>query len=120
MTAEELQELDDELNSMILSGQAMDAFEKFYAEDISMQENSDEPFVGKDLNRKREQEFFASVEEFHGTGISGAGVGDDKTFCEIWMDVTFKGGQRMKLQQVAVRTWKDGLVSQERFYYNKG
>jgi hypothetical protein len=34
--------------------------------------------------------------------------------------VTFKGGQRMKLEQVAVRRWKDGKIVKERFYYNKG
>ena len=36
------------------------------------------------------------------------------------MDVTFKGGARNKLAQIAVRTWNDGQVVRERFYYNKG
>jgi hypothetical protein len=36
------------------------------------------------------------------------------------MDVTFQGGFRVKLAQVAVRTWKDGQIVRERFYYNKG
>jgi hypothetical protein len=33
------------------------------------------------------------------------------------MDVSFKGGNRVQMRQVAVRTWKDGKVVHERFYY---
>ena len=55
--------LDQELNQMVLNGKAMEAFEKFYADDVVMQENSNEPCVGKDANRTREEEFFASLEE---------------------------------------------------------
>jgi len=41
-----------EMNDMILAGQIMEAFEKFYADDVVMQENSDEPRVGKEVNRE--------------------------------------------------------------------
>ena len=112
--------LDQELETMILNGQAMEAFEKFYSEDVVMQENSNEPVVGKDANRKREKEFFASMEEFHGAGVVGRAATGDRTYSEWWMDVTFKGAARAKTEQVAVRVWKDGLVVSERFYYNAG
>jgi hypothetical protein len=36
------------------------------------------------------------------------------------MDITFKNGFHMKATQIAVRTWKDGKVVHERFFYNKG
>lgn len=112
--------LDRELNEMVLGGQAMEAFEKFYADDVVMQENSNEPVVGKDANRKREEEFFGSLEEFHGAGVVGSAASGDRSYSEWWMDVTFKGGQRVKMEQVAVRVWKDGQVVSERFYYNAG
>ena len=57
--------LDRELNEMILAGKAMEAFERFYAENVVMSDNDDEPWTGKDFNRKREEEFFASVAEVH-------------------------------------------------------
>ncbi len=57
-------ELDKELNDMILQGKAMDAFEKFYADDCVMQEANGDKCHGKDANRKREQEFFGNVEQF--------------------------------------------------------
>ena len=109
---------DQELNQMVLDGQAMEAFEKFYSEDVVMQENSNEPVVGKDANRKREEEFFASVEEFHGAGVLGRATTGDRSFSEWWMDVTLRGAGRVRMEQVAVRVWKDGLVVSERFYYD--
>ena len=112
--------LDQELNQMVLDGQAMEAFEKFYSEDVIMQENSNAPVVGKDANRQREIEFFASIEDFHGAGVIGAGTSGDRAYSEWWMDVTFKGAGRVKMEQVAARVWKDGLVTSERFYYNAG
>ena len=43
-----------DLNQMILEGKMMDAFEKYYADDVVMQEINMEPVVGKDANRERE------------------------------------------------------------------
>ncbi len=109
--------LEQELNGMILSGKALDAFEKFYSEDIAMQENDDDPFVGKDLNRKREKDFFASIEEVHQFNLDSWAAGDDVSFSEWTYDITFKGGSRAKWGQTAVRRWKDGKVIHERFYH---
>lgn len=112
--------LDHELNQMVLNGQAMEAFEKFYADDVVMQENSNDPVRGKDANRQRELDFFASLEDFHGAGVLGSAVNGDRSYSEWWMDVTFKGAGRTKMEQVTGRIWKDGLVVSERFYYNAG
>lgn len=114
------QELDQALNQQVLAGDIMGAFDKYYADDVVMQENSDEPFVGKEVNREREQKFVSSIAEFHGASVVSSAVNGDTSFSEWAMDVTFQGGTRYKLAQVAVRTWKDGQVVRERFYYNKG
>lgn len=37
---------------------------------------------------------------------------------ESWFDVTFKGGQRMKMEEVGIQEWKDDQIVNERFYYN--
>ena len=39
----------DQLNQMILEGKTLDAFEKFYAEDVVMQDNDYPARVGKDV-----------------------------------------------------------------------
>jgi ketosteroid isomerase-like protein len=112
--------LDNELNEKILTGKAMEAFEALYAEDVVMQENSEEPRVGKAANRKLEEEFFASVAEWHDGKILASAVNGDVSFSEWFMDITLKNGYRAKLAQVAVRKWKDGKIVHERFFYNKG
>lgn len=119
-TTKNLKALNEELDQMILSGKALEAFEKFYADDVEMRENSDPPTKGKDANRKRELEFFDSVERFNGAEVRSSSAGDDVSFSEWMMDVTLKGNQRRKLEQITVRRWKNGKIVSERFYYNKG
>jgi len=113
--------LDHELNQAILSGDILNAFEKYYANDVVMQENDAEPFKGKEVNRKREQEFVNSVEKFHGAKLLAEAVNGDASFSEWEYDVTFKGGGgQVKMQQIASRRWKNGQVAHERFYYKGG
>jgi ketosteroid isomerase-like protein len=115
-----VQELDKQLNDDVLSGKIMEAFEKYYADDVVMQENSEEPRKGKAENRKAEEQFMASVEAFHGASVKASAVNGDVTFSEWEMDITFKGGSRVTMSQVAVRKWKNGKIVHERFFYNKG
>jgi ketosteroid isomerase-like protein len=113
----DIAKLDQQLNHMILTGQALDAFEQFYADDVVMQEPN-AVREGKEENRQYEQQFFSSIEEFHRGELLSAAVGDDTSFSEWVMEVTFKGGNRVRMEQAARRTWKDGKVVHERFYYN--
>ena len=110
--------LEAELNQMILGGQVMDAFEKFYADDVVMQENLNPEMKGKEACRAHEIEFFSKVEAFHGASLVGAAAKNDNGYSEWVYDITFKGAPRTKMTQVAARKWKDGKVAHERFYYD--
>jgi ketosteroid isomerase-like protein len=110
-------ELDNELNQMILTGRALEAFDLLYADDVVMQENNDEPRVGKAVNRKFEEEFFASVESWNDARLEGSAVNGDLTFSQWFIDITLKGGHRHSMTQVAVRQWKNGKIAHERFFY---
>jgi ketosteroid isomerase-like protein len=119
MSTQNVAALDQALNEAILSGKAMEAFEKYYADDVVMQENSDEPRIGKDVNRKAEEAFFSSLEAWNDGKLVSSAVNGDVTFSEWYMDITFKGGKNAKMSQVAVRRWKDGKLVHERFFYQK-
>jgi predicted DNA-binding protein YlxM (UPF0122 family) len=108
----------EELHQMILSGRAMDAFEKFYADDVTMQENSEEMRVGKDANREFEKKFMEMVEEFHEIKLNKYAIADDVVFAYWDMDVTMKGKPRRKSSQVSIQKWNDGKIIKERFFYN--
>ena len=112
--------LDAELNHMILSGKALEGFEKFYAEEVVMQEGIGATRKGKVANRKYEEQFFASIAEFHGAELLGAAAQGDRSYSEWSFDVTLKNGTRNKSTQVAARKWKDGKIVWERFYAAAG
>ncbi|HEX3033672.1 MAG TPA: SnoaL-like domain-containing protein [Thermodesulfobacteriota bacterium] len=112
-----LKELVEELNSMILKGQILEAFEKYYADDVVMQENEQPPTVGKDANREREKEFLAKITEFRGAEVKAVAIGDDVTTVEWFFDYTHKDWGKKSYHQVAVQRWKDGKIVHERFYY---
>lgn len=113
-------ELDQQLNEQVLKGDILGAFDRFYAQDVVMQENSSEPTTGFALNRKREEDFVGSIEQFHHAAVLSSAVTGDVSFSEWVLDATYKGGHRAKLAQVAVRRWTDGKIVHERFYYSKG
>ncbi|MEM7550729.1 MAG: SnoaL-like domain-containing protein [Bacteroidota bacterium] len=98
----------------------LEAFDKYYHDDVVMVEGTGEEFKGKESNRKREEEFLASVQEWHGGGLGKVASNESEavTFVEMWMDVTFKDGNRMKMEQVSVKKWEGDQVIHERFYYN--
>ena len=113
----EVMELEKQLNQMILGGQALEAFEQFYSDDIVMQENNETPRVGKAANREFEEQFFSSIEEFHGATLGDVAVTGDVSFSEWTFDATFKDGNRVANPQVTRRKWSNGKVINERFYH---
>jgi hypothetical protein len=114
----DLRTLVNELNAMVINGQGMEAFEKFYAETVEMAENHNAPTVGKDANRKREEEFFSKVEEWRKAEVVSVGVGDGVTFVEWDLAFRHKDYGDVVMPQVAVQRWEGDKIVHERFYHN--
>lgn len=108
-----------ELYNMIAQGQLLEAFEKFYAENIVMEEVGDEPRVGKSVNREYEQKFISSVEAVHGMGVDAITSDEEAgiTMVESWMEATLTGMGRIMMKQVAVQKWQGDQIVQEKFYH---
>lgn len=117
MTQTQLTQLDQQLNDMVLAGQGLEAFDKFYADGVVMQENDLAPRVGKAPNRKYEESFFASIAEVHEFSMHSSAVNDSVSYSDWTFDITFKDGNRVKMNQVSKREWKNGEVVFERFFY---
>lgn len=111
-----------DLYRMLGEGKMMDAFEKYYHNDVVMIEATGESYSGKDRNRGRMQEWEDSVEEMNdgGTIHITSNEKEGVTMVESWTDVTFKGGQRMQIEEIAVQQWEGDQIIRERFYYNPG
>ena len=109
----------DQLNQMILEGKILEAFEKFYSEDVVMQDNDYPARVGKDVCRQFEEAFVNGLTEFRGARIVNTIISDDLAVTEWWMDYTHKDFGTRNYTQLAVQRWKNGKITEEKFYYNK-
>lgn len=112
-----LKENISELNQLVLSGKTMEAFEKFYHDDVAMQENENLPTIGKDANRNREIEFFKNVSEFRKAEVRGVTIGENLSSVIWHYDYTHNEWGVRKYTQVSVQHWKDGKIIKEQFFY---
>lgn len=61
--------------------------------------------------------FLSEMERLHAATLVNRAVNGDLSFSEWLFDYSLKGGERQQLAEVAVRTWRDGKVTRERFFY---
>ena len=107
----------EHIKTLVLQGKAMEAFEKYYGEDVVMQENETPATIGKAANRDRELDFFSKVVEFRKTEVKNVAYGNDVIISEWFVDYTHADWGKISHDQVSVQKWKDGKVIHERFYY---
>jgi hypothetical protein len=117
MTEIQIKNSLNDLNSLVINGKLMDAFDKYYHDEIEMQENNNPGVKGKDFHRKRELEFLSNVTDFRSASVEGLAVNGDTSFV-IWSyDYTHKEWGVRKYTQVSVQHWKDGKIIKEQFFY---
>lgn len=117
MTRQAIEEALGELNSLVLEGKLMEAFEKYYHDEVSMQENNFPPTVSKSANRERELDFLANVTEFRNCEVRGLAAGNDISFVIWHYDYTHKEWGEKNYTQVSVQYWQDGKIIKEQFIY---
>lgn len=112
-------ERDQQLNDAINTGRVIEVFRDVYHPDLVMYENDTPGPTGLDANFEKEKQFFGSITEFRGGGVTKSAVNEAAglSFAEMWFDCTLANGFVMKMTEVAVREWKDGRIVKERFFY---
>jgi hypothetical protein len=108
----------DQLNQLILEGKILEGFEKFYADDVVMQDNDYPQRVGKEVNRQYEESFVNGLTEFRGAKVVNTVVSDGVVAVEWWFDYTHKDYGIRNYTQLSVQRWKNGKIVEEKFYYN--
>jgi hypothetical protein len=107
----------NEIARSMVEGTALEAFEKYYHDEVVMQENAMEPTVGKDANRIREQKFFSDVTEFREATPLQITY-DNNVSMVLWkLDYTHKDWGVRNYTQVSVQWWQDGKIVKEQFFY---
>jgi len=111
-----LEKIDD-LNQLVVKGKALEAFEKYYHDEVVMQENENPPTIGKTANLNREKEFYSSLSEFRSAKPLKITVGENTSMVQWQFDYTHKDWGVRNYTQVSVQDWKDGRIIREQFFY---
>jgi ketosteroid isomerase-like protein len=111
-----------ELLSYVQQGRIVDAMYEFYAPEVTMQENNNPPTVGLEANVEREKKFVASVRQWKRFDVNAVAVDPARGVAFVQSELEFEGvdGKSYRTDQVAVQTWRDGKIVNEKFYYDTG
>jgi len=115
-----LQNNIEKLNILLREGKIMEAFEKYYGEEVITQVNGNAPINGKDANRKREMIFLQEIEKLNSAEIKSVtfgGVDDNVSMTEWAINIENKGGEQKAIHRVNVQHWKDDKIVNERLYF---
>ncbi|MGB3466391.1 MAG: nuclear transport factor 2 family protein [Cyclobacteriaceae bacterium] len=110
----------EQLNNMILQGEILNAFDQYYAEEVTMQDNDNPVRQGKKECRKFEEEFVNNLSEFRGAKVKNVMISEDAGVAAVEWDFDYthnEWGER-NYTQVSVQQWKDGKIVSEQFLYN--
>lgn len=115
-----IKESVNELNQMILEGKLLEAFDKFYSNDIVMQDNESPAREGQRACRAFEETFVKSLTDFRGAKLGQVLVSEEAgvSACEWSFDYTHKDWGVRNYTQVTAQRWKDGKIVSEKFMYN--
>lgn len=104
---------------MVGQGQMMEAFEKFYHDDVVVVDGNMEPRKGKAAQREALGQWASSIKEMHGGGVNRMTADEENgiTMAETWVEATFQDGSRHKMEEVGVQQWEGDQIIHERFYY---
>jgi len=106
-----------DLIQLVEAGQTLEAITKYYGADVAMQENTSPPTVGFAENYAREAAFFGSLAAAKFTLVSVVTEGNRAVINWVF-DYTTADGQRYRMDEIAIQTWRDGKIVHERFVYD--
>jgi ketosteroid isomerase-like protein len=82
-----------------------------------MQENTSAPTVGFAANYAREVAFYGSLQSV-GFRLVSVVVEGDRAVINWIFDYTTADGQRYRMDEFAVQTWRNGKIVHERYIYD--
>jgi sulfate adenylyltransferase subunit 1 len=107
-----------DFHDLITSGKTLEAIEKYYADTVQVQDNSDAPRVGKTLalahekgNIERVKYFKINIKSSVSDEMQGLVMG------EMLLEFETLKGEVKQMEEAFVQRWESGKIVFERFYY---
>jgi hypothetical protein len=106
------------LIALAQQGKFLEAIERFYAENATMQENLDTPRAGLAALLQNERSVLAAVPDIHVERVESFIVDGDRAAIHWIFAYTDRHGRQIRLDEVAYQEWQDGKIIRERFFYD--
>jgi ketosteroid isomerase-like protein len=117
MSTESFKAAVEDLIAKVVGGKPLDAFDRYYAEDVTMQENEQPPRVGKATCRAFEADFLSKITAVRTYVCDGYVISGDKAFIVYRIDADHADWGTLKMSEVAIQEWSNGKVVREKFVY---
>jgi sulfate adenylyltransferase subunit 1 len=107
-----------DFQNLISAGKTLEAIEKYYADNVQLQENSDAPRVGKTLALAHEKGNMERVKYFK-INIKSSVLDETQGLVmgEMHIDFETLKGVKIEMNEAFVQRWENGKIVFERFYY---
>jgi sulfate adenylyltransferase subunit 1 len=108
----------EDFQGLVKAGKTLEAIEKYYADDIQIQENSDAPRIGKQAMLQREKGLLEQIKSIKFDILSSV-IDEPKGLVLGEMQIKYEtlSGHTRQISEAFVQHWKGGKVVFERFYY---
>ena len=117
MNAESFKAAVEDLIAKVVGGKALDAFDRYYAHHVSMQENDQPPRVSKAACRAFEVDFLSKIKAVRTYVCDGYVISGNKAFIVYRIDADHADWGTLKMSEVAIQEWSNGKVVHEKFVY---
>jgi ketosteroid isomerase-like protein len=115
------QEIANRLSELFKENKWTEIQDELFSEDAKSIEPPHTPGMqsveGLAAIKKKAVDFNNMVEEMHGGYVTEPIIAGNRIAVGMGMDVTMKGGGRMKMDEIAVYEVKDGKIVKEEFIY---
>ena len=119
MTIQQVIANEKEINELVLAGKLLEAFEKFYGENVVMTESDGSQNVGKETCRKYEEGFMASVTQFNEMKFLSSivfALSETKfQVVALWYNDIVTTNYPIKGNQTSISIWEDGMIQEVTF-----
>jgi hypothetical protein len=105
------------LIAMAEQGKFLEAIQEFYAEDATMQENTQPPRVGLAALLENERRVLASLKEIRVNRADSFIVDGDRAAINWVYHFIDSQGRELRRNELAYQVWRDGEIVCERFFY---
>ena len=104
--------------ALVESNAHVEAVERFYTADASMQENQSAPRVGRDSHAANERRVLARAKSLSSTCVRPVFVSGDKVVVRWIFQFEWHDGTVTRIEELAYQRWVGERIEEETFFYD--